>query len=190
MKRTWGLALLSVGVIVCAVSTGESAAEDKKEGPVIEIDGMKAAVPGDWKEEKPKNNLRWKTFKLPKAKDDKADAELALFKDLSGKAEDNVKRWKGFFQPPEGKEIDDVSKVSEFPIGKKKAVYLEVYGTFIDKPFPMAGPKDTTLRPDYRMIAIQYDGDDNTYHFRLTGPAATIEANKKAFDDWLKALKK
>ncbi len=190
MKRTWGLALLSAGVLVCALGTDEVVADEKKEGPVIEIDGMKAAVPGDWKEEKPKTLLRWKTFKLPKAKDDKADAELAMFKDLSGKPEENVKRWKGMFQPPEGKEIDDVSKVSKFKIGTKEATYLEVYGTYIDKPFPMAPAKDTMLRPDYRMIAIQYDGDDNTYHFRMTGPAATIEARKKEFDDWLKALKK
>jgi hypothetical protein len=186
MKRAWGLAVLAAG-LVFAVERG-AAADEKKEGPVVEIDGLKAAVPGDWKEEKPKNLLRWKTFKLPKAKDDKADAELALFQDLGGTPEENVKRWKAKFKPPEDKTIDDVSKVSKFKIGSKEATYFEVYGTYIDKPFPMATKFE--LRPDYRMIAIQYDGDAHTYHMLLIGPAATIEAHKKEFDGWLKALKK
>lgn len=187
MKRAWGLALFVAGVAVCALSTTDVFADDK-EANVVEIGGMKAAVPADWKSEKPKNNLRWKTFKLPKVKDDKEDAELAMFNETRGTPEENVKRWKGMFRPPEGKEIDDVSKVSEVMIGKKKATYLEVYGTFLEKPFPMS--KDVKERPDYRMIAVQYDGDDNTYHFRITGPAATVEHHKKGFDDWLKALKK
>lgn len=188
MNRLWGLALLGAGILFC--SQPVDAADDKKDdkGTVLEIDGMKAAVPADWKEEKPKNRLRWKTFKLPKAKDDKMDAELAMFNEARGTPEENVKRWKGMFQAPEGKSIDDVAKVSEVPIGKKKATYLEVYGTYIDKPFPMA-PK-FELRPDWRMIAVQYDGEDNTYHFRITGPAATVEQHKKGFDDWMKALKK
>lgn len=189
MKHLWGFALLAAGLAVLGLDLGTAAAaDDKKEGDVIEIDGMKAAFPADWKYEKPKTTLRWKTYKLPKAKDDPADAELAMFNETRGTAEDNVKRWKGMFQPPEGKEIDDVAKVSKVKVGKKEATYLEVYGTYIDKPFPMA--KEFKLRPDYRMIAIQYDGDDNTYHFRMVGPSATVEKHKKAFDDWLKALKK
>jgi hypothetical protein len=187
MKLAWGLALLGASVVVCGLSGGTSAADEPK-GTVIEVDGMKAAVPADWKEEKPKNRLRWKTFRLPRVKDDKMDAELAMFNEARGTPEDNVKRWKGMFMPPDGKTIDDVSKVSEVPIGKKKATYLEVYGTYVYKEFPMA-PK-SELRPDQRMIAVQYDGDDNTYHFRINGPAATVEHHKKGFDAWLKALKK
>jgi hypothetical protein len=189
MIRFWGFALLTAGVLAGGLTLDEAAAaDDKKEGEVVEIDGMKAAVPGSWVSEKPKNRLRWKTFKLPKAKDDKMDAELAMFNEAAGKPEDNVKRWKGMFQPPEGKTIDDVSKVTEIMIGKGKATYLEVYGTYLFKEFPMA-PK-AEMRPDHKMIAVQYDGGDNTYHFRITGPAATVDAHKKGFDDWLKALKK
>jgi hypothetical protein len=187
MKRAWGLALLTAGLVYGACG-GLRAADDKPSS--VEIDGMKAPIPADWKEEKPKNRLRYKQFRLPKAKDDKTDAEIIIFKGLGGKPEENVKRWKDMFIPPEGKNLDDVSKVAEIKIGDKKATLLEVYGTYKHKDAPFDPKAKTELKPDYRMVAVQYDGNDDAYHFRLIGPAATVDQYKKGFEDWLKALKK
>ena len=39
------------------------------------------------------------------------------------------------------------------------------------------------------MLAIYYDGADNPYQIKLTGPAKTVEAYKKGFDDWVKNFK-
>jgi hypothetical protein len=174
------VALLAVSA--CGYTSG-SAADDAK-GTEVDLDGIKAVTPADWKKEEPSNNFRWLQFRVPHAKDDKDDAELAISKGLGGGAEANVARWKGSFKPPAGKSIDDVAKVSEIEIGGKKATYLDVSGTY-NVPF---APKPDA-RPDYRMLAVYFDGKDNVYTFKLVGPAATVEAAKKGFDEWLKSFK-
>lgn len=188
MKRIWYLVVLAVGITACAYEPSSLSAQDKK-GEVVVIDGMKAAVPAEWKDEKPANRMRFMQFKLPKAKDDKVDAELIIFKGLGGSAEQNIARWKAMFVPPQGKTIEEASKVTEIKIGKEKAAYLDVSGTYKHKDAPFDPKSKEELRPGFRMLNIHYEGKDDPYHFRLVGPAATVEQYKKGFDDWLQALK-
>jgi hypothetical protein len=186
MRIAWYLTLLAFGAL--AAGAGTLAAQDKK-GDVVGLDGMKAPVPGEWKAEKPANLMRHIQFRLPKFGDDKDDAELVVFKSLSGTPEQNIKRWKDMFQPPEGKGIEDVAKVTEIKIGTAKAPYLDVSGTYKFKAAPFDPKSKVELKPGFRMLAIQYDGKDDTYHLRLVGPAKTVDHFKKGFDDWLTGLK-
>jgi hypothetical protein len=39
------------------------------------------------------------------------------------------------------------------------------------------------------MLAIYFDGPKDLYQIKLTGPAKTVEAYKKGFDEWLKNFK-
>jgi hypothetical protein len=183
MRRTaWLAAPLLAFASACTGVNGLAADEPK--GTEVDLDGLKATTPAEWKKEDPGKGFRWMQFRVPKAKDDKDDAELTIFKGLGGGAEANIARWKATFKPPSGKNIDDVSKVGEVAIGGIKGSYLDVSGTytvpFVDKP---------DVRPDYRMLAVYYEGKDNVYIFKLVGPANTVEAAKKGFDDWLKAFK-
>ena len=183
MRPAAWLTVLAVGAWAAC---GGRAADDAK-GVEVDLDGLKATTPAEWKKEEPDEKLRqfrWMQFRVPKAKDDKDDAELTIFKGSNiGGADANIARWKGAFKPPADKTIDDVSKVEEIKIGGLKAAYLDISGTYT-APFSKTGPQ-----PDYRMLAVYFDGKDNTYTFKLVGPAATVEAAKKGFDDWLKAFK-
>jgi hypothetical protein len=100
-----------------------------------------------------------------------------------------LKRWKEQFIPPTGKTLDEVSKVTEMKIGKNKAWYLDVSGTYKFKDAPFDPKAKEELRPNQRMLAIQYEGVDDPYHFKLVGPAKTIEQHKKAFDEWIGSFK-
>jgi hypothetical protein len=180
----WALAVVVLGV---GALTGGAALADAK-GTVVNLDGLKSQTPATWKEEKP-SLFRYAQFRLPKAKGDTEDAELAIFQGLGGKVEENVARWKGQFIPPAGKKIDDVAKVSEIKIGGLGATMLDVSGTF--KPMPSKANPKPANRPGYRMLAIQFRGPEEVvYHIKLTGPANTIEAHKKGFDDWIRGFKK
>ncbi|MBY0522522.1 MAG: hypothetical protein K2R98_03955 [Gemmataceae bacterium] len=192
MKRVLCAALLGAGVLVWGWSAAESSAQDKKDekGKVVELDGMKAAIPKEWKEEKPDNRMRFLQFRLPKVKDDKVDAELIIFKGLGGSPEANIKRWKEMFVPPAGKTLDDVSKVTDIKIGTVKAPYLDVTGTYKFKERPFDPASKVENRPGQRMLAIHYEGGDDAFHFRLVGPADTVANYKAGFEEWLKALKK
>ena len=44
--------------------------------------------------------------------------------------------------------------------------------------------------PDFRRVAVQFQGPDHLYHLIITGPSATVEHYKKGFDEWLKGFKK
>ena len=155
----------------------------------MDLDGLKSAPPSTWKEEAPSNQMRLAQFKLPKVKGDADDAELVIFKNAGGNVRDNVTRWKGQFTPPEGKAIDDVAKVTEIKIGGRDATLLDIHGTYLYKRRPFDPAERGEKRPDYRMLAVQFNGPNNLYHIRLVGPAKTVEEYKKGFDDWLKNFK-
>ena len=145
-------------------------------------------MPASWKAEKPRNFLRFAEFRLPRAESDPADADLSLFRNISGSTEQNVARWKGQFLPPRGKSIDDVSKVTKLKVAGRDVVYFKVAGTYLDGP-PMLAASKKKKRPDYRMIAVQFDGPKNVWHLKLIGPARTVAKHKSEFDDWLKSFK-
>src|SRR5581483_8876695 len=148
------------------------------------------ATPASWVKEAPTSRMRYAQFKIPAAKGDKDDGELVIFKGLGGSANDNIKRWKEQFIPPAGKSIDDVAKVTDVKIGGCDAKRLDVEGTYKFNPAPFNPKSKPVNKPGYRMIAIQLEGPKDVYHIRLTGPAKTVEANAKGFDEWIKGYKK
>jgi hypothetical protein len=195
MRQLIGFMVLAFMASACSPSVSESnAADGDKEkgngkGAVVDLDGLKSTTPGDWKEEAPSNRMRYMQFRLPKKGDDKEDAELIIFKGLGGGSKANIDRWKGMFIPPEGKTIEDVSKVVEIKIGDRPAAYLDIQGTYEFSAQPFNPQSKKERKPNYRMLAIYFDGPDNPYQIKLTGPAKTVEAYKKGFEEWVKSCK-
>jgi hypothetical protein len=165
------------------------AGDPPKGGTVVELSKLKSQTPAAWKAEKPANNLRSHQFRLPRAKDDDADAELSILPEALPPASAAVARWKDLFQPPKDKTLDDISKVDTFEVGKVKVTYLDIRGTYLQLPRPLAPKKDAKLRPNYRMLAVFFDTPDGAHTIRLVGPATTVEQHKAAFDEWLKNFK-
>lgn len=186
-------AVIAFSATVYASSWAEKKKDESKaKGAVVEIDSLKSGVPTDWKQEKVTSKNRTHHFRIPHVADDKTDAELIIFffgAGSGGSADANVKRWKGMFIPPEGKEIDDVAKVESFKIGNVDVTYLDVQGTYKFKERPFDPKAKEELRPDHRMLGVVFESPNGPYFIRLVGPAKTVTENKKAFEDWLKAFK-
>ena len=187
MKRAMWAGLLGLaGVLgLSELGAAEEAAQADK-GTVVEVAGLKSRTPADWKEEKPSNNLRMKQFRLPRAGEDKQDADLGIshFPGGGGSLEDNVKRWKEMFAPPEGKKIDDVFKMEKRKVGDNTLHYVDVHGTYKGSAFEKAEPK-----PNYRMLMAVLETKDGPYYFRLVGPYKTVAHHQKGFDEWLQGFK-
>jgi hypothetical protein len=166
-----------------AVCLGHVSAE------VINMDGYRSETPKSWKSEEPSNKMRFAQFRI-KGPGGAEDAELVIFKGITGTAKANVERWKGQFTAPKGKAMDDVSKVSEVRIGGLDATQLEITGTYNFNPAPFNPKSKSVPKADYKMVAIQFDGPDTVYHIKLTGPAKTVDAARKDFDAWIKGFKK
>jgi hypothetical protein len=191
MQRTaWrllaGLAALLTGLAAIRESTAN---EQKQEGVVIRLDNFQSRTPAEWKQEPPSNKMRFAQFRLPRVKDDKDDAELVIFQDAGGSAKDNVARWKGQFLAPQGKNIDDATKVTDIKIAGLEATLVDIAGIYLYKTRPFDPQDKGEKRPDYRMLAIHFKAPEHLYHIKLTGPARTVEHYKKGFDEWIKAFK-
>ncbi len=188
-----GVALLTTLTGACTnaedtkVSTANAeAAADK--GTVVEWAGLKSTAPGDWKEETPSSRLRQGQFRVPKVEGDKDDAEVAIFfSPGGGGVEANLKRQIAAFQPADGKEKVG-EKQDKIKVGPNDAVYQEVTGTFLKKPFPMA-EKGTPV-PGYKQLYVIFETKDGAVaSLWLRGPEKTVEKHKKAFDEWVKNFK-
>jgi hypothetical protein len=190
MRRA--LCLLLLGGAALAWGLGPSHAADEKKdagkGTVVDLGGMQSRAPAGWKEEEPSNSMRYAQFRLPKAGDDKRDAEVVIF-NLGGSARDNVARWKDQFQPPAGKSIDDVAKVTEMKVGDAQVTYLDIHGTYLFKAQPFNPAAKAEKLPDYRMLGVIFATPQKQFQIRCVGPAATVEKYKAGFDEWLKNFK-
>jgi hypothetical protein len=148
---------------------------------VVEIDGIKSKAPADWKAEQPSSNLRVAQFSVPGTG---GDADLGIFK-AGGGVKANVERWKSQFKAADGKEVE--FKMEEMKIADRTATYVTLAGTY--NPPPFDAKFKGAPRPDFRLLAIYIDGKNDSYQIKLLGPTKTVEAQKKAFDEWVKAFK-
>jgi hypothetical protein len=157
-------------------------AEAGGKGTVVTLGSLKSTTPADWKNQPPSNKLRAYQFAV-------GDADLAIFVGISGSPTENINRWKGQFAPPEGKTIEDASKVDKFKVGPAEVTYLDIHGTYLSKNPPFDPNAKTVRKANYRRFGIYFACDGGPYFITLTGPARTLEQSKKSFDDWLKNFK-
>jgi hypothetical protein len=185
--RAWRI--LSAALVLAFGLTAAHAADDKK-GEVVKVGDVKGPVPAEWKKEKPRNTFRQAQFKLARADGDTMDAEVFVSDQVIGKSDDDIfKRWKKLFVPPQGQTVDDIAKVETVKADKVTLVYLDMQGVYLEKEKPIDPDFKATKRPGYRMVRVLVKSKDDVNYVSLIGPAATVEKNKKAFDEWLKGLK-
>jgi hypothetical protein len=157
----------------------------------VTLDKLTSKAPEGWKMQEPSNKFRAYQFSLPGA-GGKDDAELVIFffgPGGGGGVDENLKRWKGMFEAPDGKSIDDVSKVEKIKLDKVELTYLDVRGTYLSK-FPPFDPNaKITRKADYRRLGVVFASENGPYFITVTGPNATVERHKEAFDRWLKNFK-
>lgn len=182
------MTLFTIGLGLLAASAGVAAEEPR--GTEVKLDKLVSLTPASWKPVKTDRPFRFMEFSLPKVAGDPRDAELVIFhfgEGGGGGIEDNIRRWKNMFEPPEGKKIDDVFKQSEMKIAGHKAVFVELNGTYLYKASPMDAQAEP--RPEHRMVAVIFQCPKGPYFIRLVGPEKTVAEHRKAFDEWLKNFK-
>jgi hypothetical protein len=164
-------------------------AAEQLSGTDVKLDGIHSRAPGTWIQERSRGPRIYQ-FRVPRAEGDAADAEVVVFyfgPGQGGSPHENIKRWKGMFEPPSGRSVDDVAHVEEFKVGNNEVTYLDIYGTYKFK----ARPIDTNveLKPGYRMLAAVFDTKQAAYFFRMVGPEKTVSQHKQDFEAWLKGFK-
>src|SRR5438128_4528994 len=131
--------LVALGFWAVDPGAGQAQQKERGQGTLVTFDGLQSQTPAGWQEEKPDNRTRLKQFRLSPIGDDKDNVEVVIFyfgEGQGGSAEENIKRWKGFFVPPEGKKIDDVAKLEKLKVAAVPVTYLDIYATYSFRFFP------------------------------------------------------
>jgi gluconolactonase len=189
MRASLALTVLA-SALACGTATADGDKPVERKGTVVTLDGVQSRTPSDWKEEESSNQMRVHQFKVPAAKGDKSDGELVIFffGARAGTNAENIKRWKEQFVPPEGKTIDDVTKIETLKVGDREVTTVDIHGTYKFKAQPFNPNAKVELRPDYRLLTAIFEGKKGPYFIRFVGPAKTVGQHKKGFEEWLKGF--
>jgi len=146
--------------------------------------GVKWTAPASFKVQ-PAKPMRAATYKFVAAKGDSEDGELAVYyfgANQGGSIDENLVRWYGQFEQPDGKKSQDAAKTKKETVKGLNITTVDLSGTFTASMGPMA-PKSN--KPGYRMLGAIVEGPDGNVFFKLTGPLKTVAA---AEADWKKLI--
>ena len=174
MLRLIGLLFLCVALPVAAGETVKT-----------EAASLRFAVPKEWTRVPAPSDMRAAQYKVSHAGSDADDAEFVLFyfgQSKGGGVQENLDRWYGQFERPDGKPVADAAVVTIRKVNGLKVTAVDLSGTYTGM-----GPKSDS-KPGTRMLAAIVEGDVGPWFFRLVGPEATVASAKADFDAVLGSL--
>jgi len=139
-------------------------------------------VPTEWTRRAPQSSMRLAELILPGPG---GDTPLAIYRfpGGAGGVESNINRWKGQFVPPEGKTIDEVTKVVTEERAPLKITRVDIQGT--NNAEVMPGEAERHNAPGSRMLAAIVEGSGDPFFFKVVGPSATVDVWAPAFEKML-----
>jgi hypothetical protein len=130
--------------------------------------------------------MRAATYSVPLVDGDQGIAECIVNyfgPGQGGSVEANVERWRGQMLGADGKPaLAKIDKASARGIAITK---IDASGTYTGMGGPMAAAKPVA---GYRLIGAIVEGPGGNVFFKLTGPARTISAQQKNFDQLLASI--
>lgn len=152
------------------------------EGTTAKIAGLSFTIAPEWQSTPPSSSMRAAQFTVPAAEGDSEPGELVLFQGIGGSAQANIDRWIGQFSNQSG-----TPELSEKTLGSLQIFTVDVNGTYSASMGPMMAAQ-TVTKTEYRMLAAVVEGAGGPWHFKLTGPVATLEKWKPAFMQLIDSL--
>ena len=148
---------------------------------------VKWTAPARWGS-KPAREMRAATYLIPAAQGDGEGAECAVFLNIGGGVDANIKRWIGQFEQPDGSPSESKANQKKETINGLEVTTVDLIGTFKGGG-PMMG-QSSGPKTGYRLLGAIVQTDEGEVFFKLTGPAKTVTAAQGEFQSLLKSLKK
>ncbi len=148
--------------------------------------GIRWTAPASWKAEAPRP-MRAATYSIPTAPGDQGVAECVVNffgPGQGGGIDANVERWKGQVLGADGKPA--TAKIDKRAGKGVTITRVDASGTYTG----MGGPMNPGAKPasGYRLIGAIAEGPGGNVFFKLTGPAKTIAAEEKNFEQLLLSI--
>lgn len=147
--------------------------------------GLRWTAPASWKAEATRP-MRAATYSIPLAAGDQGIAECVVNyfgPGQGGGVEANIERWKTQVLGADGKPAP--SKIDKRTGRGVPITLIDTSGTYTGMGGPMMAGKPV---PGYRLIGAIVEGPGGSVFFKLTGPAKTIAAQQKNFEQLLAAI--
>ena len=154
--------------------------------PSSAADGLTWKPPAGWTEQTPTSSMRRAQYRIPGPG---GPGELVVFyfgPGQGGDAKANADRWAAQFRRPDGKPVGE-AKIREIKIGDIPVTLVEVAGTYAGG---MGSGPSGPEKANYMLLGAIAQGPDANWFFRATGPRATLEAQRAAFDDLIRSIKR
>lgn len=147
--------------------------------------GLRWTAPAGWKAEAARP-MRAATYSIPLTAGDQGTAECVVNyfgPGQGGGVEANIERWRGQVLGADGKPA--AAKVDKRTVRGVPITMIDASGTYAGMGGPMAGGKPVS---GYRLIGAIAEGAGGSVFFKLTGPAKTIAAQQKNFEQLLASI--
>jgi hypothetical protein len=143
-------------------------------------------TPAGWQSVPPANSMRKAQYVVPsEGGADPGECVVFYFgPGQGGPPRDNALRWAGQFQDDSGNPPEP--RIEESDEGGRRIMRVFVEGTYA--PSPMMGGDPQPPRSGQKLMGAIVEGPDANWFFKCTGPAATMDANRKAFDTMLASV--
>jgi hypothetical protein len=146
-------------------------------------------TPADWEAVTPDNRMRKAQYRVP---GEAGDAECVVFYFGPGQGGDplaNAQRWANQFTLSDGRPGTADMKMENRNVGDIEILTVEVSGTYEGAGFGMGRPKPAPI-PNQMLLGAVAKGPDANWFFKLTGPEATVTAQRSAFEAMVGSLKR
>ena len=169
---------IPVVVTVLAVSAASVMAESAA--------GIRWTAPASWKAEAARP-MRAATYTIPLATGDQGTAECVVNyfgPGQGGGVDANIERWRGQVLGADGKPA--TAKIDKRTGRGVPITVIDATGTYTGMGGPvMGGSKPAS---GYRLVGAIVEGPGGSVFFKLTGPAKTIAAQQKNFEQLLASI--
>jgi len=143
-------------------------------------------TPAGWVQEAPASSMRRAQYRISGSG---GPAECAVFyfgPGQGGDGESNAARWAAQFRGGAGKPVGDVKR-STIKVGDIPVLMVEVAGTYVGG---MGGSPTGPERANYMLLGAIAEGPDANWFFRVIGPRATINAQRAAFEEMIRSIRR
>lgn len=145
-------------------------------GERVQLEGVTLRAPQNWERQQPEQATRAAEFQVP-AEGGGEEATLIVYyfgPEGAGTAEDNIQRWIGQFEQPDGSPSDEVAQTEQRTFAGMSAHTVSLSGTYVAQAVP--GEGEPMNEEGWALRGVVLETESGPYYFKLVGPEETVQA--------------
>ncbi len=155
----------------------------------MNLSGVSFVPQTGWEVEETASSMRAAQYRLP-GNGSTDDAQLVIYyfgPNGAGPVEDNIDRWFGQFEQPDGRASRDAAVTAKRIVHGLAVTTIDLPGTYVAETFPGSGER--VNQPDYRLLGAIIETDAGPYYAKLVGPAQTVARWQAGYDAFIRSLR-